>query len=91
MKGRKTERRYYDMRKDPALACLLNLLLVGTGHMYLGQIGKGLVIMVLAIGLGLFTWGIAAVLVIIWAMFDAYSIAKRMDQSAREIVADGMK
>ena len=79
------------MRKDPVLACLLSLLLLGTGHIYLGQILKGLVIMALGIVLGIFTWGIATVLLIIWAMFDAYSTAKKMDLSARVIVADGVK
>ncbi|KKK60921.1 hypothetical protein LCGC14_3019550, partial [marine sediment metagenome] len=28
------------MRKDPTLACLLNLLLLGTGHIYLGHTAK---------------------------------------------------
>lgn len=69
------------MRKDPILACLLNLLLLGTGHIYLGRTGKGLLILALGIVLGIFTWGIATILLIIWAMFDAYNTAKKINQT----------
>ncbi len=75
------------MHKDPILACLLNLLLVGIGHIYLGRIGKGLVIMVLGIVLGIFTWGIAYVLLVIWAMSDAYRLAKKMNQPEKKPLA----
>jgi len=71
------------MRKDPTLACLLNLLLVGTGHVYLGQVGKGLLIFVLAIAFLTFGLGLANVPLVIWAMFDAYSIGKKMNQATR--------
>ena len=70
------------MRKDPILACLLNLLLVGAGgYIYLGQIGKGLLILAIGIVLGVFTSGIATIALIIWTMFDAYSAAKKMNRS----------
>lgn len=78
------------MRKDPILACLLNLLLLGTGHIYLGQTGKGVLILALGILLGMFTW-VATVLLIIWAMFDAYNTAKKMNQSARKTLAGRTK
>ncbi len=71
------------MRKDPTLACLLNLLLVGTGHVYLGQIGKGIFIFALAIAFLTFGLAVANIPLIIWAMFDAYSIGKKMNQPAR--------
>jgi TM2 domain-containing membrane protein YozV len=66
MKSWKVERRY-DMRKDPILACLLNLLLVGTGHIYLGQIWKGVIILAIGIVLGMLIWP-AVIPLIIWAM-----------------------
>ncbi len=78
------------MRKDPILACLLNLLLLGTGHIYLGQTGKGVLILAIGIVLGIFVW-IAAVPLAIWAMFDAYKTAKKMNQSARKAVAERTK
>ena len=67
------------MRKDPTLACLLNLLLLGTGHMYLGQVTKGLLILAVGVALGLIVWP-AAALVAIWAMYDAYKTAKKMNR-----------
>lgn len=75
------------MRKDPILACLLNLLLVGTGHIYLGQIWKGVIIFAIGIVLAMFV-PIVAVPLVIWAMFDAYSTAKRMDQPEKKTSAE---
>jgi len=78
------------MRKDPTLACLLNLLLLGTGHIYLGQVGKGLLILAVGIALGMILWP-ATILVAVWAMFDAYNTAKKMNQSLRKNVVDRTK
>ncbi len=75
------------MHKDPTLACLLNLLLLGTGHMYLGQVAKGLLILVVGIVLGMIVWP-ATALVAIWAMYDAYKTAQKMNQAARKRVAE---
>jgi TM2 domain-containing membrane protein YozV len=74
------------MRKDPTLACLLNLLLLGTGHMYLGQVAKGVLILAVGIALGMIIWP-ATVLVVIWAMYDAYKAAKKLNRAARKPVA----
>ena len=79
------------MSKDPILACLLNLVLVGTGHMYLGRIVKGLVILTIAIALGVPTHGIGTIPVIVWAMHDAYKTAKNMNRSARKPLASPME
>lgn len=68
------------MRKDPTLACLLNLLLLGAGHMYLGQITKGLLILVVGVALGMIIWP-ATILVAVWAMYDAYKTAEKMNQA----------
>ena len=68
------------MRKDPILACLLNLLLLGTGHMYLGQVTKGLLILAVGVALGMIVWP-ATALVAIWAMYDAYQTAKKMNRA----------
>ncbi len=64
------------MRKDPTLACLLNLLLLGSGHIYLGQTTKGLLILAVGVVLGMIVWP-ATVLVAVWAMYDAYKTAKK--------------
>ena len=73
-----------EMRKDPTLACLLNLLLVGSGHMYLKQVTKGLIILAIGVALGLTTWGIAIIPLVIWAMYDAYKTANKMNRSVRK-------
>lgn len=68
--------------KDPILACLLNLLFLGTGHMYLGKIVKGILILVLGVGTGMIVWPVS-ILIIIWAMYDAYKSAKKENQAIR--------
>ncbi len=75
------------MRKDPTLACLLNLLLLGTGHMYLGHIAKGVLILAVGVALGMIVWP-ATVLVVVWAMYDAYKTAKKMNRAVKKRVAE---
>ncbi len=75
------------MRKDPTLACLLNLFLLGAGHMYLGQTAKGVLILAVGVALGMIVWP-ATALVAVWAMYDAYKTAKKMDQAARKRLAE---
>ena len=75
------------MRKDPTLACLLNLLLLGTGHMYLNQVAKGVLILVVGVALGMIVWP-ATALVAVWAMYDAYKTAEKMNHAARKPVAE---
>jgi TM2 domain-containing membrane protein YozV len=70
------------MKKDPTLACLLNLLFLGTGHMYLGRIAKGILILVLGVGAGMTVWPVS-ILIIIWAMYDAYKSAQKLNQAVR--------
>ena len=73
------------MRKDPTLACLLNLLLLGTGHIYLGRVAKGLLILAVGVALGMIVWP-ATALVVIWAMYDAYKTAKKMESARKKVV-----
>ena len=74
------------MKKDPTLACLLNLLFLGTGHMYLGKIAKGVLILALGVGTGMFVWPVT-ILIIVWAMYDAYKSAKKFNQTVRARVS----
>lgn len=50
---------------------LISLIIPGTGQMAKGQVGKGVVHLVLAIGLGVLTVGIGAVIVAIVSCSDA--------------------
>ncbi len=71
------------MRKDPILASLLNLLLVGTGHMYVGQLGKGILILAMGIVFWMVSFGILNVPLVLWAMYDVYGAAKKLNKPAR--------
>ena len=72
-----------DMRKDPILASLLNLLLVGTGHIYVGQLGKGILILALGIVFWVISFGILNVPLVLWAMYDVYGTAKKLNRPTR--------
>jgi len=72
--------------KNPALAAILSFLISGLGQIYNGEIGKGIVIIivqvinafltVLIIG---FVTGFA---VWIWSIYDAYKTAEKINQEA---------
>jgi TM2 domain-containing membrane protein YozV len=61
--------------KKPWLAALLGIIFVGLGHFYLGEWGKGLLLLVVGIILSVLTGGILApmfwVISCVWAYMDA--------------------
>ena len=71
------------MQKDPILASLLNLLLVGTGHLYIGQLGKGILILALGIVFWVVSLGILNIPLVLWAMYDVYGAAKELNKPVR--------
>jgi TM2 domain-containing membrane protein YozV len=73
------------MQKDPILASLLNLLLVGTGHIYVGQLCKGILVLALGIVFWMVSFGILNVPLVLWAMYDVYGAAKKMDRSEKTV------
>ena len=72
------------MQKDPILASLLNLLLVGTGHMYVGKLTKGILVLALGIVFWMVSFGILNIPLVLWAMYDVYGTAKKMNRPARQ-------
>ena len=66
--------------KSPTAACLLNLLLLGAGYFYLGQVGKGLLVLFIGIIAGALTSWIATVVVLIYAMVNCYNTAQEMNR-----------
>ncbi len=68
------------VKKSPAAACLLNLLLLGAGYFYLGKVGKGLLILFLGLVAGFGTCWFGAVVVLIYAMVDCYHTATEMNR-----------
>jgi len=72
------------MRKDPILASLLNLLLLGTGHIYVGKLTKGILVLAIGILLWMVSFGILNIPLVLWAMYDVYVTAKNLNRSARQ-------
>ena len=62
---------YEQKKKSPGIAVLLSLIIPGAGQMYLGKVGKGIILLI-------FFWTIIAWL---YSIFDAYKYAK--DYNAR--------
>jgi TM2 domain-containing membrane protein YozV len=69
--------------KNPTLAAILSFLIPGLGQIYNGEVGKGILIIVVHIVnailamiiIGFFT-GLA---VLVWAIYDAYKVAERIN------------
>jgi hypothetical protein len=78
--GRAGRLRASDPPKSPALMAVLSLLLAGLGQMVLGQLAKGVVVLLATVALGVLTAGVAAP--VLWAVgaCDAYAIAKKLKQ-----------
>ncbi|MBS3652594.1 DUF4339 domain-containing protein [Pseudaminobacter sp. 19-2017] len=72
--------------KSAGTALVLSILLCGLGQFYNGQIGKGLLMMVLCIGLWIVMLGW---IINIWSMIDAYQTAKAMNERYMRRLAAG--
>ena len=68
------------VNKSPVAACLLNLLLLGAGYFYLGKVGKGLLVLVIGIVVGVCSYGIGTLVMLIYAMVDCYNTAEAMNR-----------
>jgi len=66
----------YAQGKEPVVAMLLSILIVGLGQFYNGDTKKGALMLVGAIVLGFLTLGLAWVAILIWSAIDAYKVAK---------------
>lgn len=65
--------------KSASTAVLLTCLITGLGQMYLGQVLKGVVILLAAIVIGVATAGVGAPAIWIVAMVDASKIGKKLE------------
>lgn len=66
--------------KEPMAACLFNLLLLGAGYFYLGQVKKGFLWLLIGFIAALATWGIGGFIVLGWVMYDSYQMAEKMNK-----------
>ena len=69
-----------DKKVDPAIACLLSLLLTGLGQMINGQLAKGLVILGGSVLISSITCGVLAIPCVVLAAIDAYKCAKALEE-----------
>ena len=65
----------YASGKNPAVALILSLLIVGLGQFYNGDMKKELIMLGGAIVLGLLTLGLAWLGIAVWSAIDAYQVA----------------
>lgn len=83
------------LSKNPTLAAILSFLISGVGQIYNGEVVKGVIIIavqvvnVLLMGLivGFITWPA----VWIWSIYDAYQVAKRVNNEAAQQVVETTK
>ena len=70
--------------RNPILAAILNLIVAGLGQIYNGQIGKGVIFIVIQLINGALTAVLIGWLLLpivgLWAMIDAYMIAKHNNE-----------
>src|SRR5262245_21046324 len=70
-----TAAKRYAAGKNPAVAIILSLLIVGLGQFYNGDAKKGGVMLAAAIVGGLLTFGVVWLGMAIWSAIDAYNVA----------------
>jgi TM2 domain-containing membrane protein YozV len=67
--------------RSPLLAGILSFLVTGLGQLYNGEIQKGLMmfvgVMIGAMVLNWFLFGICSLGLMLWSVTDAYQVAKR--------------
>lgn len=61
--------------KNPAIALILSLVIVGVGQFYNGDLKKGGIMLAAAVVAGVFTAGLGWIGVAIWSAVDAYQVA----------------
>ena len=67
------------VQKSPSTAGCLSFLICGVGQMYNGQVIKGVVLLVAALILGSFTFGVGGLIIWIVSIVDAAKIAGKIN------------
>ena len=65
---------------NPAIMGLLSFLITGLGQMVMGQVAKGIVMLIGSIILAFFTFGLSSIITIAISIIDAVLIAKKKQQ-----------
>lgn len=64
--------------RSPVLALLLSILVIGVGHMYIGQVTKGVALFIVALIAGVLILPHAAMGIWIFGLLDVYIIARKL-------------
>ena len=62
--------------KSPIIAVILNLLIAGLGHVYLGYTKRGIVLFLLTVLIAVISSGLGWIVVVILCSYDAWQLAK---------------
>lgn len=62
--------------KSPTIAVILNLLIAGLGHIYLGYTKRGIVLFLLTVLIAAISSGLGWIVGVILCSYDAYLLAK---------------
>jgi TM2 domain-containing membrane protein YozV len=65
----------YATGRNPVVALILSLIIVGVGQFYNGDHKKGALMLILAFIAGIFTLGFGWFAIAIWSAIDAYRVA----------------
>jgi TM2 domain-containing membrane protein YozV len=64
------------MAKNPLIAVILNLIIAGLGHVYLGRPKRGIVLFLLTVVVAIVSSGIGWIVGVILCSYDAYQLAQ---------------
>ncbi len=64
------------MAKNPIIAVILNLIIAGLGHVYLGRPKRGIVLFLLTVVVAIVSAGIGWIVGVILCSYDAYELAQ---------------
>lgn len=64
------------MSKSPIIAVILNLIIAGLGHVYLGYSKRGIVLFLLSILIAAISSGLGWIVAVILCSYDAWQLAK---------------
>jgi TM2 domain-containing membrane protein YozV len=62
--------------KSPIIAVILNLIIAGLGHVYLGYMKRGIVLFLLTILIAALSSGLGWIVGVILCSYDAWQLAK---------------
>jgi TM2 domain-containing membrane protein YozV len=81
-----------EKKKEPVLSAILGFIFAGSGQVYNGELGKGILILVGTV-IGLFIFVIPGIIVWIFGIYDAYTTAEKMNKGEvpfRDVTAEGV-